>query len=1372
MWLRRGHQVAHSFAVAGFLAAIVVGVAAAALVVATAGVGAVALVGAAAAGGFAGGFIGSALGGALGQMGARTGVILNGSPDVFVNDKPVARVTDLVKCAKEPAPVPIIEGNPGILVNGLMLARIGHKLMCGAVVDEGSGNVFANDATEAIAVPDPEVPVWARVAADWLGFLPLGAVAARMAKKLPSSKSAQTKGGQPCGQRSCASDPVDVATGEWIEVRQDIEIPGVLPLQLRRVYASAADPSRPSLFGPRWADSFSAHITRDDATTLTFWDEEGCGWVFDAPHEGLNAAHLRLPDWRLRGTRTAPVLHNLRTGVQTHFAWLGARARIARLQDGYGNRATFHYAANGHLVAIAHSAGYQLTLDYAGHGLSITLHDQGAAPVELVRYGFDAESRLIHSQGEFSGQLYYRYDVAHRATHWGDASQTHVQLTYDATGRVCQVDGPNGIHSARFEYDLANRSTRVIENGHATIYRYNPHQLVIERTNPLGQCWLTEWDAFQQKRSETDPRGRRTSYYYTDLGQLTKVQDADGLSHQLRWDDDGRCIEQKAPDGRKWTWQYNEHGSVLAADGPTDSHRFTYDSDGCLLSQTENSITTRFDSDDWQRPCAEIAANGAITRIVQSRLGRITSLTDATGHITRFEYAEVSPDAAPRKGRHRHPIAVIMPNGERTTYRFDREGMLAEQTSAAGNSQRYQWGAFDLLQSQTDAAGFTHHYQYDHLARLRQITNPLGQHWTWQYDAAGQLVKEIDFAGRETIWQYDANGRVTSKTAADWVQTRYTYDHRERLARIDTEDCAIQYAWDNFNRLTEARVVRAGVVESELNWAYDEAGRVIGSVQDEQCLAWHYDEQGRITSLSTPHNTSHYGHDALGLLQSFTSYGGELYIERDLQGQEVRRTSLAPKAWQAIASGQAPFEQHFHLTQRFDGVGRMAEQALSFQMPNYAPEFPGQVEYRSTLRHYRWSQGRLHGVDDSRFGNVKYSRDARDQILRTDYTTGSLRCTPDALAQESFTYNPVGDIEWCDQASAAQMHEPDQPFPQTYQSGAVNRRGQFSYQHDLCGRMIMRTEYRNGFRPQTTRFKWDGFNRLVQVHTSDGAIWAYSYDAFGRRTGKRCIKPATSGAYHNPARHLQQETCLWQGAMLAEQSKTYADGSQEHLTWHYAPDSFTPLALTQKRAGQEAQLLYFVTDQLGTPRELVNAEGKIVWSAQLQTWGKANQWWPGRAANDANNVPDVDLRFANQWYDLETGLHYNYQRYYDPDTGQYCSPDPIGVAGGLRPQGYVHDPSEWVDPLGLSGCDGMAHHGEIGYRFSKASLRHILRRHSPHCKPPKQEPYASMSPNRKQGSLFPREWSNRDIANRDSGSCRQSCKSCSINSGRFYWKSI
>ena len=61
------------------------------------------------------------------------------------------------------------------------------------------------------------------------------------------------------------------------------------------------------------------------------------------------------------------------------------------------------------------------------------------------------------------------------------------------------------------------------------------------------------------------------------------------------------------------------------------------------------------------------------------------------------------------------------------------------------------------------------------------------------------------------------------------------------------------------------------------------------------------------------------------------------------------------------------------------------------------------------------------------------------------------------------------------------------------------------------------------------------------------------------------------------------------------------------------------------------------------------------------------------------------MRFQGQWYDEESGLHYNFHRYYDPQTGRYISNDPIGLAGGFNTYGYVHNPLAWADPFGLDG---------------------------------------------------------------------------------------
>ncbi|WP_143493585.1 RNase A-like domain-containing protein, partial [Pseudomonas sp. B17(2017)] len=60
------------------------------------------------------------------------------------------------------------------------------------------------------------------------------------------------------------------------------------------------------------------------------------------------------------------------------------------------------------------------------------------------------------------------------------------------------------------------------------------------------------------------------------------------------------------------------------------------------------------------------------------------------------------------------------------------------------------------------------------------------------------------------------------------------------------------------------------------------------------------------------------------------------------------------------------------------------------------------------------------------------------------------------------------------------------------------------------------------------------------------------------------------------------------------------------------------------------------------------------------------------------------LRFQGQYFDDESGLHYNRHRYYDPEVGRYLTPDPVKLAGGLNQYRYVPNPTGWVDPLGLT----------------------------------------------------------------------------------------
>jgi RHS repeat-associated protein len=134
----------------------------------------------------------------------------------------------------------------------------------------------------------------------------------------------------------------------------------------------------------------------------------------------------------------------------------------------------------------------------------------------------------------------------------------------------------------------------------------------------------------------------------------------------------------------------------------------------------------------------------------------------------------------------------------------------------------------------------------------------------------------------------------------------------------------------------------------------------------------------------------------------------------------------------------------------------------------------------------------------------------------------------------------------------------------------------------------------------------------------------------------------------------------------------------------FDPESFAPAA---KLLGDRQ--LAITTDHLGTPNALVDDSGAIVWSAELDSWGQLR---PG--SGERQTCP---FRWPGQYEDTETGLYYNRFRYYDPDSGQYVSQDPIGLAGGLALHEYVQDPLSEIDPLGLATCSGVAD-AEIYYR--------------------------------------------------------------------------
>ena len=108
----------------------------------------------------------------------------------------------------------------------------------------------------------------------------------------------------------------------------------------------------------------------------------------------------------------------------------------------------------------------------------------------------------------------------------------------------------------------------------------------------------------------------------------------------------------------------------------------------------------------------------------------------------------------------------------------------------------------------------------------------------------------------------------------------------------------------------------------------------------------------------------------------------------------------------------------------------------------------------------------------------------------------------------------------------------------------------------------------------------------------------------------------------------------------------------------------------------DGQVWHYVTDHLGTPQEMYDQDGEIVWAADFSAYGLT-------ARSLAQEV-DNPIRFPGQYYDQESGLHYNRFRYYDSQVGRYINQDPIGLIGGANLYAYVvGNPLSYSDSSGL-----------------------------------------------------------------------------------------
>ena len=645
-------------------------------------------------------------------------------------------------------------------------------------------------------------------------------------------------------------------------------------------------------------------------------------------------------------------------------------------------------------------------------------------------------------------------------------------------------------------------------------------------------------------------------------------------------------------------------------------------------------------------------------------------------------------------------------------FRYDRHGNLLAWTDGNGVVWTMEYGPFDLPVARTDGEGHRWQYRYDKdTLQLTEVINPQGESYLYVLDNCGRVTEEHDWGGVVWRYRYDADGLCTARVNGLEETILYSRDAAGRLAEVITPEGKTQYAYDKSGRLT-------GIFSPDgtsQRTGYDERGRVNVTTQGRRAIEYHYPDEHTVIRCILPPEDERDRHPGESLLKTTYRYNaaGELAevilpedetltFSRDEAGREVLRHS----------------NRGFACEQGWNAAGQLTSQRAGL--------FPAEATWGgllpSLVREYRYdSAGNVSAVtsreDYGRETRREYRLDRNGQVTAVTASGTGLGY---GEGDESYGYDSCGYLK----AQSAGWHRISEETDQYAGGHRLKQAGNTQYDYDAAGRMVSRTRHRDGYRPETERFRWDSRDQLTGYCSAQGEQWEYRHDASGRRTEKRCDRKKIRITY------------LWDGDSIAE-IREYRD-DKLYSVRHLVFNGFELISQQCSRVRQPhpsvapqwvTRTNHAVSDLTGRPLMLFNSEGKTVWRpGQTSLWGlalslPADTGYPD-PRGELDPEADPGLLYAGQWQDAESGLCYNRFRYYEPETGMYLVSDPLGLLGGEQTYRYVPNPCGWVDPLGLAASskisslmdyigDGRRVSGHTGFldgvRLSRSQINNIAK---------------------------------------------------------------
>jgi RHS repeat-associated protein len=649
-----------------------------------------------------------------------------------------------------------------------------------------------------------------------------------------------------------------------------------------------------------------------------------------------------------------------------------------------------------------------------------------------------------------------------------------------------------------------------------------------------------------------------------------------------------------------------------------------------------------------------------------------------------------------------------------TSFDYDGVGQLKKVTNPDASFVSYTYDPAHRLTDVTDTTGTTLHYTLDLMGNLtkEELKNSLGvsiASKNRQFDALSRLQKELNAANAEVAnYAYDNNGNLktaTQKTTANVANdelTAYTYDPLNRLARVTGTLAGIaDYAYSGLDQLTSVKDPRllsttyavdgldnlttqaSPDTGTTLN-TYDAAGNV-KTMKDANntTVAYTYDALDRLTQKAVGTTVINYTYDSVvsgnfgnGRLTGMTDATGTTAHTYDLFGRVIRKTHTPASNF---GSGALSVQYGY------DSFGRMASITYpSGRVVNYAysngrvsaltlgatQTIASNIAYFGFATPASWTQGsgKAYSRSFDADGRIaSYTNNTSQIALAYDLADNIGLLSDPALPAntKSFTYDKLNRLTGYGTNAGATSQGFAYDAVGNRQSTLVNGASTIYTSATTSNRLSSLGANAYGYSaagnqtsaPSRT-YAYDVFNRMSSA-TVSGVVTQYRYNGIGQRLYK-------GGA--NLSRFVYDE----QGQLIGEYNNTGV--MTREIVWF----NDIPLAIMTP-SGTATNLFYIDTDQLNTPRTITNQAKQKRWEWNSDPFGTT-------LANEnpaALGIFTFNLRFPGQYFDKETGLHYNYFRDYNPAIGRYVQSDPIGLGGGLNTYAYVEgNPINRTDPTG------------------------------------------------------------------------------------------